>query len=326
MDAANHVGAYGQGFRVIVNGQIVPGDNPDGTWSQQNQAEQAFNQRVNPTPTIAPQPAPQQNSQFAGLWNSLTNSNQQQFDRQGNQFDQTLGEQRRQFDLTNTNQQQSMLSTLLQGLLGNATQLAGSPANWLDYANYTAGGRNIFDLLKGNQPVPAFQQPGGFTANNSIQNLLAQLGIGQTTSPEAHAMAQVTSPITGTTQPAGSAQQPTSNTPSLMGPPVPNSNPASGGQEPGMFGPPVSGQQPLQQPTAGQNQMASLPYQNNPIVWDSLSPTAQAMILASAQHGNTPSGYWSPEDYISQLNASRPKGNAPSQVMFNYRQPQGLFG
>lgn len=80
------------------------------------------------------------------------------------------------------------------------------------------------------------------------------------------------------------------------------------------------------EPTAplGQN-MAPLPHQINPAVWDSLSDTAKQMILAAAGEGKTPSGAWDQADYLRQMYAARPKGQAPTRVTFNWGASQPLF-
>ena len=62
----------------------------------------------------------------------------------------------------------------------------------------------------------------------------------------------------------------------------------------------------------------------SPAVWDSLSPTAQAMILGSAQAGDTPSGYWDPNDFMRVLNAGRPKGSAGGLSIFDFGKPRGF--
>jgi hypothetical protein len=49
------------------------------------------------------------------------------------------------------------------------------------------------------------------------------------------------------------------------------------------------------------------------------------MILASAEEGNTPSGAWDATDFLSQLNAARPVGQAPKRTQFNWGNPQSLF-
>ena len=71
--------------------------------------------------------------------------------------------------------------------------------------------------------------------------------------------------------------------------------------------------------------MAPLPFQMNPLVWDSLSDTAKQMILGSVEAGNTPSGVWTATDWLNQFNASRPKGTAPRSVKYNYGAPRSYF-
>ena len=68
-----------------------------------------------------------------------------------------------------------------------------------------------------------------------------------------------------------------------------------------------------------------LPHQINPAVWDASSDTAKRMILGAAQKGFTPSGVWTAEDFLNQLNASRPQGLAPKQISYDWQQPQSYF-
>ncbi len=71
--------------------------------------------------------------------------------------------------------------------------------------------------------------------------------------------------------------------------------------------------------------MAPLPYQVNPMTWDSLSQTAKSMILAAAEKGRTPSGAWTAQDYMGQLDASRPKGTAPRRTSYDFGKPSSAY-
>jgi len=62
----------------------------------------------------------------------------------------------------------------------------------------------------------------------------------------------------------------------------------------------------------------SLPYQVNPGVWDSLSETAKNVILGAAEAGQTSSGTWTSDDYEAQIDATRPKGTAPTKNAFDW--------
>jgi hypothetical protein len=70
---------------------------------------------------------------------------------------------------------------------------------------------------------------------------------------------------------------------------------------------------------------APLPYQINPMTWDSLSDTARQLFLSMAELGQTPSGAWTKADYLNQFEQSRPKGIAPKQVHFDYGLNQSYF-
>lgn len=298
-------------------------------------------------------------------------------------------EQARQFNA-------NLYSGLAQALLGGATSLAGTPQDWVQYANYTHGGKNIFDTLYGSTPAPAFSAPTGISQPRTIQDVLADLGLiaptaagqavttpGLVTQPNydtmeapgvadmSRAMAMATAPaksnnpadwteqaVTGPTttpnygtmatptQPAGAV-----TTPGLVSPPTYETmaTPKSGaswlgsatGEQaapgqvvtPGLVTQPnygtmaVTGAQPgvAQQGMPDTRALAPLPHQINPAVWDSMSSTAQQLVLGAAQAGKTPSGVWTAEDYLRQLNAARPKGTAPQSVQFNWGNNQSLF-
>lgn len=63
------------------------------------------------------------------------------------------------------------------------------------------------------------------------------------------------------------------------------------------------------------------PWQINPMVWDSLGNVGQQLALGSAEE----SGY-DADDWMRQLNASRPQGRAPRRVRTQYAQPRSAFG
>ena len=68
-----------------------------------------------------------------------------------------------------------------------------------------------------------------------------------------------------------------------------------------------------------------LPHQINPAVWDSMSETARQMFLASAEKGRTPGGVYTPDMYLAQIEAARPKGRAIRQTNFNWGRQKPLF-
>lgn len=71
--------------------------------------------------------------------------------------------------------------------------------------------------------------------------------------------------------------------------------------------------------------LVPLPHQINPAVWDSFSSTSKGMVLGAAQEGLTPSGIWTADDFLRQLNATRPQGIAPKQINYNWQQPSSYF-
>ena len=88
----------------------------------------------------------------------------------------SMAEQIRQFDATHQLAQQGQKQNLAMGLLSGASALRG-PADWLSYANYTSGGKNIFEQLYGDQAAPAFGAPTGYSQPANVSDILKQLGV-----------------------------------------------------------------------------------------------------------------------------------------------------
>lgn len=202
-------------------------------------------------------------SGLAALLQAQSATRQQEFDWQKEQYGKSLAEQQREYDITAEANRRQQYSQLAQGLLGGAAALRG-PANWLDYANYTQGGQNIFKRLFGSQAAPTFGAPSASSQPAGIEGVLADLGI----LPGKYSQTQGQA----TTQP-----------------------------------------------------YAPLPYQINPGVLDAMSNTAKQMILGAVEKGYTPSGAWTSEDYLNQLNAARPQGVAPRRTTYQFGAPQGYF-
>ena len=77
---------------------------------------------------------------------------------------------------------------------------------------------------------------------------------------------------------------------------------------------PFYGTQPVaQQP----RQRVPRPYHVNPMVWDSMGNVGQQLALGAAEQ----EGY-DPDDWMRQLNESRPQGQAPRRVQTSYAQPR----
>ena len=258
---------------------------------------------------------------WSNLWSALTGSNQQQFD-----------ESKRQFD-------QGQYTNMAQALLSGAAQLRG-PADWLKYAQYTSGGKNIFDILRGDKTVAAFGQPTDYSQPATISTLLQDLGLATapiTGSGQAGAYSTINGPRTvqqmrdELVKASGGMDEwrvaPDDRVISEYGKVTGGGVSAAGvgtgdmnlGQAYGLGGAttpmPTT---PTAPQTSAQGNVAPLPYQINPAVWDSLSDTAKQMILASAEAGKTPSGAWSADDYLRQLEAARPKGTAPTSLSYNW--------
>lgn len=274
-------------------------------YPSQTAAEQGFNTLTGQPNLASPTVV---NTNPLDPWNALMKqqqaSNQMNLDWSKEQYGKSLAEQIREFDLQQQMAGRNLYSQLAQSLLSGATSLRG-PYDWLRYAQYTNGGQNIFNSLFGSAAAPQFGAT-GYSEPATIDKVLADLGLASPTGSTAQggpmqtALAQATAPLTGTTQPAGTTSQ-QAGVPSQY---VTQSTPAN--------------------PSSGEVS-APLPYQINPGVWDSLSPTAQQMVLAAAEAGKTPSGAWDAGDYLRQLNNSRPGGVAPRQISYNWNQNGSYF-
>ncbi len=106
---------------------------------------------------------------WPGLWQALTGSNQQRFDWEKDMFNRNL-------DWSKESTNKSLYSGMAQSLLGTSTQLAGVPKSWMDYAKYPLGGKNIFNSIWGNQPVPSFGVS-GTSPQRSVSDILRDLGL-----------------------------------------------------------------------------------------------------------------------------------------------------
>jgi hypothetical protein len=120
---------------------------------------------------------------FSGLWGSLTQSNQMDFDERKRQFDKTLeleaqklGLSREQFEEMKRQFQVSTGVSLAESLMQAATQLRG-PQDWIKYNEFVNGGKDIFGQLYGNQAAPAFSAPTGYSKEANVTDLLGQLGV-----------------------------------------------------------------------------------------------------------------------------------------------------
>lgn len=66
--------------------------------------------------------------------------------------------------------------------------------------------------------------------------------------------------------------------------------------------------------------MLNRPYQINPANWDALSPSGQQNIIGQAEKAG-----WYADDWLKQLNDSRPKGYAPRVTRTSFAQPRGVY-
>lgn len=122
-------------------------------------------------------------SGIAGLYGSVVDSNQMDFDERVREFNAMLELKLRELGLSEAEVQarirqadQQLYANVALGLLQGATSLRG-PANWLEYAQFTGGGRDIFKGLYGDQPVAAFGSATGYSKAATLQDILTGLGI-----------------------------------------------------------------------------------------------------------------------------------------------------
>lgn len=297
---------------------------------------------------------------WSGLWGALTGSNQQRFDwdrsaglmgltgrvtpeYRGDYGEYTLPYQqlkwqqdmaqrdfeegRRQFD-------QGQFGEMARALLGAATSLRG-PENWLQYAEMTNGGRNIFDALRGSQVSPSFGVT-GYSNPANLQGLLSALGLvpgggGGMLSGTGGGERVIPPGLASPGRiPGGEPLNYAQGVGSAAG--LPDGMLYAGGQAPG----PGNVEDPTGE-VLSRDQLAVLrgavdasagvmgsrqapnPWQVNPAVWDASSDTARRMVLGAVERGYTPSGAWTADDYMAQLNASRPIGRAPRATAFEWR-------
>lgn len=336
-----------------------------GLWGSVTGSNQAYldaqismnNARVNAQLATSAAQVAEAKYEFDTAFNNLSAAQKEQFGEMKREFDSTLAEKQREFGI-------STWSDLAQSLLQGAVSLRG-PQDWLSYAQYTNGGKDIFKQLYGDQPAPAFGAPTGNSPAANITDILKALGVTQmpamptgtptTTTPQEPMYdtqngkktlaqmrqelvaasggmqqwrdapdAQVISEygkITGkTVTPVAAATTPQpGDVMHAMGTQSTQQT-STAGQGDRMYGGPYNTGQPQSStpPVSGYQPSAPLPHQINPAVWDSLSSTAQEMILAAAKKGYTPSGAWSAQDYMNQMNAARPKGTAPRQTNYNW--------
>lgn len=261
----------------------------NGGWNP-NPTEQLFQTREGPR-TIAQIRAEMQAAGYNGPWDAASliaayNAIGTQAASQGatmsDLLDALLGSNRERFAWEQETwqkefeqRQKEYYGNLAASLLGTASQLTG-PQDWLKYQEYMSGGRNLFQDLYGDQPLPLFTGASGTSNPRSLYDMLIALGL---------APAQAAA-VAGQEQGAPTAAEP--------------------------------GEEPAASVPAG--------YQMNPIVWDSLSPTAKQMVFGALQAGKTSSGYQDPNDWLAQLNASRPQGQAPRRTSMSWAPPRGVFG
>lgn len=295
----------------------------------------------NPAPGVTPTTATKTaapGTDWGALWASLTGSNQMRYDEMVRQFNADLALRQKQLADQTAAGQRDAYSQLAQSLLSGAVSL-DAPADWLRYAQYTNGGKNIFYSLFGNTPLALFQSPTGSSGPRTMEQVLSDLGLagtgtggGVTMGPGGVTQEQVNAWATGLNDDTARAKgMAFANTYGRL----PASIDEWNAYKAGTLGAPQTAQQQTQTAldastaaitgqnvpnplvtdstrTLASNTDVLVPqgYQVNPAVWDSLTPSAKQVILAALAAGRTTSGYQSAEDWLRALEMGRPGGAA----------------
>jgi hypothetical protein len=90
-------------------------------------------------------------------------------------LDATLGTNREHFEWEKQADAQKTYGNLVQGLLGTAAGLKG-PADWLQYQEYTGGGRSLLNQVFG-ATRPSFSAPTGTSKPLTIEDILRDIGV-----------------------------------------------------------------------------------------------------------------------------------------------------
>lgn len=234
-------------------------------------------------------------------------------------IDANLKSNRERFDYDKTRDARSMYSDVARTLLSTASGLRG-PRDWMAYAQNAAGGRSLTQQLFGSEGVPAFGSPTNPNAAITMDDLLRDLGLGGGGQPGAPGQpAQQTftmDEMTSRLREAGydgpwdepsvrAAWQRTYKPPAQAAPAATSGG--TGATTPATAIPQVP-----------------MAHQVNPAVWDSMSGVAKALTLGLAEQGQTSAGAYDAEDYIRQMNATRPVGASQRSPRVAYAMPRGV--
>lgn len=178
MDSRNYVARLADGrFAVVINGVQVA------TFQDQPQAEQTYNYLTGAsnsptgggspaapsTPTAGSQTGTDWQEEMKRLIDAAASGNREDFEEAVRQFNAKLSQEDQQF-------QKKLWADVSANLLGLSASLRG-PANWVEYNKSIAGGRDIFQSLWGDQPLPQFGAPASYNEPMSIEYLMKQLGV-----------------------------------------------------------------------------------------------------------------------------------------------------
>lgn len=286
----------------------------------------------------------QLDAQYQKMLAALASGNKEAFEFEKQKFNQQFAEAKREFDLG-----------FQANLLNTASSIRG-PRDYLQYQNYTRGGRNLVDQLTGNQAIPQFGAPSGTLESANIGTVLQDLGLlpgGAAAGAAPSATAAAPAAATGRTygpynvdavvqalQAQGGFDpnvfwQLMNNTanPSSLNYAIQS---ATGDrvQDVGSLGPSVlTGAVAPQTPAATDPQSAILakfglqpgqtlnPTQINPANYDAIGQVGQSLTKNLAE---TYLGY-DPTDFENMINAQRPQGTAPKLTTYTRRAPSGIF-
>jgi len=113
---------------------------------------------------------------WAGYNKSQAASKQAAFDEEKRQYDTTNTLYRDQLAENARQSNQSTAAGLASTALSKASDLGGQPKDWINYANYTNGVKNVFNTLYGDKAAQAFGVS-GYSQPKTVQDIMKDLGL-----------------------------------------------------------------------------------------------------------------------------------------------------
>src|SRR5215831_7814641 len=109
------------------------------------------------------------------LLDAIASGDREKFDEAIREYNATLAENQRQFNVGTQEGERKLYSDLAQNLLSTAASLRG-PRNYAQFNQYTSGGRDLFSQLFGSQPRADFSAPTGQIEPMTLASLAQDLG------------------------------------------------------------------------------------------------------------------------------------------------------